>query len=183
MRKKYVLLALSLSLVVVLSACGNGSGVGARSRVPTVSPQRAAVLAQGRQIADQVVQQLQESGLPIGERFACDMQTDPDHLLGTPGQYVGKVNFWDTRFAEQGHGADLSVVDGGTIQVFANMTDANAADKYIKSMSSTDAMFFTEYDYWNGVVLLRLSSQLSPGQAKAYQTAFMSIQLPTAINA
>lgn len=165
-------LALALGIMVLLSACARG---GALARPPTVSSTVTAQIASGTHIAESVLQRLKANDLPIGETFTATTATDPDHLLGTPGQYVGKVTFQDTRLAKDLHGADLSVVDGGSILVYPSALDVKNVKDYMQKLNGDGAMFFTEYDYWNGLVLLRLSSQLSPSQAGDYKAVLAAM--------
>jgi len=113
--------------------------------------------------------------MPITADFAYDENTDLNHLLGRPNQYTGKDNFRDSRtHYSHSSGANIDVSDGGSVEVFANTTDAQKRFTYIQAISSSGGLF-AEYEYVDGVAILRLSKELTPTQAKAYQTAFLAL--------
>jgi hypothetical protein len=121
------------------------------------------------------VQALKAKGLPIGEVFSYTAENDLNHLLGRPGQYTGKAEFKDTRIASTNQGVAIAVSDGGSIEVFASTTDAQRRYAYLQSLSTSGNALFAEYEYLDGVAILRVSSQFTPTQAKAYETAFKTI--------
>lgn len=113
----------------------------------------------------------------FGETFTYNADNDLNKLLGRPGQYTSKVAFKDThvKLAYVNHsGADIAVSDGGSIEVCSTLTDAQNRFKYIQTISKSSSMF-AEYEYIDGNAILRVSSQLDPAQAKAYETAFKQI--------
>lgn len=67
------------------------------SRAPTPGSRRLSV--------DQIVQSLTSSELPISAATPLTTTTDPNRLLGQPGQYSGKVVWRDTR----AHDAELAI--------------------------------------------------------------------------
>ncbi len=95
-----------------------------------------------------------------------------NHLMGRPGQYIGKLNFKDTRVSSSDAGVNIGVPDGGSIEVFANTTDAKHRFTYIQAISTSGAAIFAEYEYLDGDAILRISPQLSPSQAVQYKAAF-----------
>ena len=70
--------------------------------------------------AEAVVERLQAAGLTIGKVIVYTEETDPNDLLGRPGQYTSKAAFTDTRVDE----SDLvatpkwDVARGGSVEVF-----------------------------------------------------------------
>lgn len=156
-------------IVAVLTACAPVSHTTAKA-VPT-TPQEVSA----GKVALQVLNQLKANGMPIATATSFTSSTDPIHLLGRPGQYIGKVAFHDARVPSDAQPNTLDVVDGGSIEVFQNIQTAQAAEDYINQMSQAGALFFTEYDYFNGIVLLRLSSQLTPDEAHIYKNVFYSL--------
>jgi hypothetical protein len=113
-----------------------------------------------------VIAALRKAGLPIGAVQYYTPANDPNKLLGRPGQYTGKANFRDHR-AQDGSGYDVN--NGGSIETFANKGDANRRFRYVEAISQSSSLF-VEYDYLEGTVLLRVSHNLTPAQAKAYET-------------
>ena len=138
----------------------------APSASPTPSASSAAPLT-----AAQVVAKLKAAGLPVGGMTVYTAATDPDRLLGRPNGYISKAAFVDKeipawRSAGQ-HGVDL----GGVVEVFATAADAATRKQYIASVEASAATLGTEYDFLDGTVLLRLSEDLTGGQAQAFSAA------------
>ena len=69
----------------------------------------------------------------------------------------------------------MSVSDGGSVEVFATVTDAQHRFKYLQAISTSGNALFAEYEYLDGIAILRLSSKLTPTQAAAYKTAFLTL--------
>ncbi len=112
---------------------------------------------------------LKAAGAPIGTVTVFTAENDPNKLLGRPGQYVAKFNFVDTRL-EQPKGE----IVGGTIESFSNGDDLQRRLEYVKGISQSSPMF-VEYEYTNGLMLLRLSGDLTPEQAEEYDSVFQSV--------
>jgi hypothetical protein len=121
------------------------------------------------------VQALKAKGLPIGEVFSYTAENDLNHLLGRPGQYIGKTEFKDTRIASTSQGAAIAVSDGGSVEVFATVADAQHRFAYLQAISTSGNALFAEYEYLDGQAILRVSSQLTPTEAKAYEAAFKTV--------
>lgn len=117
--------------------------------------------------AIEVLRSLKRAGLPIGGYINYTAANDGNHLLGRPGQYVSKVNFRDKRLKAW---PDFDSNGGGTIETFASEDDTKKRYDYVHAISSS-ASLFAEYEYRDGLVLLRLSHYLTPRQAAAYQEA------------
>ena len=171
-------LLMSICFVAVLSAC-TGSASTPTSSTPTVIAQTTIPTATPTpthmgQSADQILQGLKAHGLPIGESFTYTAENDVNKLLGRPGQYIGKLNFKDTRITSTERGIGISVRDGGSIEIFATVTDAQNRFTYIQAISKSSPLF-AEYEYLDGLVILRISSQLTPVQAKAYEAALKAL--------
>lgn len=74
--------------------------------------------------AEQVVTELKNKGLPIGETLVVTEENDSPHLLGTPNQYTSKAFFADMDLSQS---TDLgSTPLGGSIEVYANSQDASS---------------------------------------------------------
>ncbi|HEU5117906.1 MAG TPA: hypothetical protein VFT74_14865 [Isosphaeraceae bacterium] len=89
-------------------------------------------------------------------------ENDENHLLGRPGQYVGKANWSDTR--------DPDSVDIYSVETFANSQDLGRRQAYLKTVTQSVAAF-CEYNFTEGLVLLRISCHLTPAQAADYDNA------------
>jgi len=173
-------LLMSICFVAVLSACTGSAStpssstptVIAQTTIPTATP--TPTPAHMGQSADQILQGLKAHGLSISESFTYTADNDVNKLLGRPGQYVGKLNFKDTRITSTERGIGISVRDGGSIEIFATITDAQNRFTYIQAISKSSPLF-AEYEYLDGLVILRISSQLTPVQAKAYEAALKAL--------
>lgn len=99
-------------------------------------------------------------------------ENDGNHLLGRPGQYTSKIDFTDSRIkaSDVEYTKKGDVDRGGSIEVFADPTDAAARAKYIQAVTKSMPAL-AEYDYVQGTVLVRVSHYLTPTQAAEYKTA------------
>src|SRR5690606_39119827 len=123
----------------------------------------------GRRIsAQQVLQGLQAAGLPIGTSVEFTAATDPNGLLGEPGGYIEKITFRDTRIPPDGDG--LSLDSGGTIEVFESNGDAEARKRRLDT-AAAGIRLGTEFSWVEGSVLLRVSPELEPEEARKYEDA------------
>jgi hypothetical protein len=101
--------------------------------------------------------------------------TDPNKLLGRPGGYLSKTAFSDSRVRPSLLGASVdSLGRGGSVEVFGDEEAATTRHNYLQEIGKR-APVFTEYDYQNGPVLLRVSHQLSPSQAADYESALKAL--------
>ena len=143
-----------LLLLVFVAACGGSSS-------PGIEP--ADVLAM-----------LKQQGLPIGSSLAYTAETDRNNLLGKPGQYIAKITFADTRLVPAS-GDEFDVYNGGSIEFFASEDDARNRAASLTAVTSSISVL-AEYSYVEGKRLLRISTRLTPDQAKQYETAFKSLK-------
>ena len=183
---KILLPALIIVSALLISACGGSAQTSSSPTAtttvkvspttpPTPSPTPKPQIAHYGQTADQILHGLKAHGLHIGASFTYTADNDVNKLLGRPGQYNGKINFKDTRISSTNQGANISVSDGGSIEVFANATDAQHRFAYIQAISTSGNALFAEYEYLDGVAILRISSQLTPSQASAYKAALKAL--------
>lgn len=125
--------------------------------------------------AQQIVQALKDTGLPIGDITAITESTDSQHLMNKPNEYTSMATFVDARITQDQLTGMLnkSIAPGGGIEVFKSANDAKARLSVIESL--TKSLNLPETDYQEGVVLLRLSNILTADQAKEYDTKLQSI--------
>jgi hypothetical protein len=152
-----IVLLLLGAVVVALRVASGGSQVS----VPSFG---------APQSADEVLQELEDRGLPIGKSVAYTAKNDPNDLLGRPNQYTSKVTFTDTRLKSDPIADKFDVQNGGSIEVFENENDAIRRKEYVESIGKGFSPF-AEYTYREGTVLLRLSHRLIPKQAAEYENA------------
>src|SRR5262245_15264945 len=80
----------------------------------------------------QVVTGLRQAGLPIGAVRYYTPASDPNKLLGRPGQYSGKANFRDRRIRGSGFDVDC----GGSVETFPNKQTASVRYRYIHAIAT-----------------------------------------------
>jgi hypothetical protein len=172
-------LRVTATLSVVLTAlvmvgCGGTTAAG-NATPPAPTATATPKVAHTGQTADQILAGLQAKGMHIGASVTYTASTDQNNLLGRPGQYIGKINFKDTRIPDSGNqGVDISVDDGGSIEVFDTLVAATNRTQYVQGIAQSSALF-AEYDFQDGLVLLRLSKILTPDQAQAYLAALKTL--------
>ena len=174
------LIGVTCFLILILAACGTASTATGSSSSPTQGATSAPTTvattapqpAHTGQTAIQIVQALKMKGLHIGATVAYTAETDQNHLLGRPGQYTSSASFKDTRIGDV---VDFGVSTGGSVETFATTADAQRRFAYLQALSTSGNALFAEYEYLDGLALLRVSSQLTPTQAKAYEAAFKTV--------
>jgi hypothetical protein len=117
-----------------------------------------------------VTRELKAEGLPIGRIVVYTRTSDPNHLLGRPSFYTSKVLFYDTRIRASERRGGISV--GGSVEVFGSKADAVSRYGFL---SVNSGPLFAEYHYLEGLVLLRISSVLTPAEAASYDAALKHV--------
>ncbi len=142
-----------------------------------VKPDAEAV--SGQIDAGKVVEHLKTAKMPIGRVDVYNAETDPVKRLGRPGQYIGKANFQDSRLPlvlQQGQDVISFQNSGGIVEIFNNTAELEDRKKALDLARQQFPAAFPEYQYSNGVVLLRLGHVLTPEQAAGYEAALASFQ-------
>jgi curli biogenesis system outer membrane secretion channel CsgG len=113
--------------------------------------------------ADQVATALQASGLPVSSVVVVTAETDPNKLLGRPGQYIGKVNWMDARAKD----------DAGKIELFGDQATMQKWVDYTSAIAKSSPMML-EYIHAHPrrFAVLRLPKELTPDQEKQYEDWF-----------
>lgn len=162
-----------VTAVVLLAGC---SSTGSTTASPSTSSESTssvkAVPAEKSEAvtAQQAVANLAKSIPHLKLVRVYDEANDPNHLLGRPGGYTSKAAFSDSRVA----GADVEGLDkdaierGGSVEVFRTEEEAKSRAKYIETIAKSMPSA-TEYHYIAGATLIRVSSLLTPDQAKDYE--------------
>ncbi|MFF3665519.1 hypothetical protein [Microtetraspora malaysiensis] len=145
--------AAALTLTTLLTACSGGASTD--------------------KDAAGIITELAAQGLPANLTVTYTEQNDPNKLLGRPNSYTSKAAFTDKRAAGAGgEPGDLNL--GGGVEVFQDADTAETRAKYIQEITKSSAMF-AEYTYQVGNVVLRISKDLPPSDAKAYETTLNKI--------
>jgi hypothetical protein len=154
-------------LAVALAGCG-GSGSGGSG---------GAAGAGGTLTAESVLAELKERFPTISATTVYTAASDPNSLLGRPGQYTSKAGFHDDRVPAKEveyESQPFAVRRGGDIEVFESAGEAEKREKYIATLMKEPAiaaMAGIEYIYREGRVLLRVSGALTPDVAAEYERA------------
>jgi hypothetical protein len=148
------------------SSPGTNSTITKKTVTPVSKPKPAMN-------AKQIVDALKEAGMSVGKEQVYTASNDPNKLLGRPGEYTSKVNFVDTRVKES-VSSSIDVTNGGSVEVFSNAKDAKTRYAYVSNIAKSSPMF-SEYDYLDKNVVLRVSTDFTPTQAKAYDSALKKV--------
>ena len=164
-REKWGLLLLVAVLCVALTGCVDQDGAVQREkRQPTAEEAMQALQQQFPEAIDTVI--------------VYDEYTDPNKLLGRPGEYLGKADFVDSRI-EMNKNPYMSeaLKEGGTLECFAKAADCDARYDYLCSMNGIELGVFgaNAYLYKYERAIFRVSYQLPPADAAAYQQAMDGI--------
>jgi len=148
-------LTAAATLLVSLTACGG----------PTADLDAAGVI---EAIAGQ--------GLPVTLTVTYTAETDPNKQLGRPNGYTSKAAFTDSRInaADVAGKKEGDVGLGGSVEVFDDADQAQQRADYIQEIGKKLPVL-GEYDYVAGPVLLRVSKELTPDQAEAFEAALGEI--------
>jgi hypothetical protein len=114
---------------------------------------------------DRFVAQLQTSGMPVTATVVHTPESDPNKLLGRPGQYTGKINWTDTRTGAAAQG-------DATIELFADRQTLDARKAYVEPFTKTSLFAQYLYAHPTRLALMRLPHELTPEQAKQYEDWF-----------
>jgi hypothetical protein len=120
----------------------------------------------------QVVEAFQAAGIPIGTVVCQTEATDPNEMLGRPGQYIQKANWVDKRVEQ----LDSKDPIGGTVEVFDSAAALKARWDYLDALSKGSGMFaLNQYMYKGANVIVRVEYALTPTAAKQYESVLQSL--------
>ena len=148
------------------------------SLVPTATPVPPTSVPARQLTGDTLAAALKASGMPITEIVIYTPESDPNKLLGRPGQYVAKVNWRDQRTEP----TPFPTVSGfafptteptppdATIEVFPDDATLRTRQEYTEAISKSSPLLL-QYIYANTArrALMRLPKDFTPDQAQAYQ--------------
>lgn len=110
------------------------------------------------------------NAMSLGTVTVWTADTDPNKLLGRTGGYTSAATIADTRITCTERATDC----GATIEVYPTADEALARSQYIQAILGNGGVLGTEYHYFEGTALLRVTGQLTPDQAKVYATQFQA---------
>jgi len=148
------------------------------SLLPTRTPAPPTPVAASPMTGDIIATALKASGMPITEIVIYTAESDPNKLLGRPGQYVAKVSWRDQRTEP----TPFPTVSGfafptseptppdATIEVFPDDATLKTRQDYTEAISKSSPLFL-QYISVNARrrALMRLPKDFTPDQAQAYQ--------------
>ena len=176
MRHSTTMTALATITALALAGCSNTSSSHGNSNSGSSAPVKANAVAATPLTAGTAFTKLTATVPTAKLSGTVTAATDPNHLLGRPGQYTSKVTFTDTRIkaSDVTDSTKGSVDLGGAIEIFADPAGATARAKYIQAIAKSMPAV-AEYDYVHGAVLVRVSHYLTPAQAATYKTTADSL--------
>lgn len=119
--------------------------------------------------SEAVLTAFKAANLPIDNVVVYNEETDTNKLLGRPNQYVGKINFGDTRVKPKG-----GEKSPNSIEVFAKDEDLQSRKQYTENISKS-ASIFAQYIYAHKNVLVRLTHDLLPKDAAQYENVLKAL--------
>ena len=160
-----------LALAIVLVGCSNNDGDKAdeptagttSSGAPEASAAEEEVSAES--VTALIAAAVDVTTVPITE------DNDPNNLLGRPNGYVAAIVIKDSRLADCGD--DVGVDCGATVEEWPDAEAAKTRADYIAALQKDSPMLGSEYHYLDGPVLVRVSGELKPSEAKEYETAVL----------
>ncbi len=147
-RMKHGLMA--VALLAVLTACGGGDDEAS---------------------AADAVDKIEAGVSSVTKTVEITEDNDPNDLIGRPGSYEAASVFYDSR-VECLDAATVDVSCGAKIEVFPGKSQAENRRDYLEAIMEGAGGIFTEYNYLDGSVLLRVSGKLKPSEAAEYEAAF-----------
>lgn len=170
---------IGLSLLCLAVACRQNAPTGDDDFELLTPGEGAGAGAAGEIDAGAVVEHLKAAGMQIGRVDVYNAETDPVSRLGRPGQYIGKAIFQDSRLPlvlQQGQDVISFQNSGGIVEVFPSTVELEDRKKALDLARQQFPAAFPEYQYSNGVILLRLGHVLTPEQAAGYEAALASFE-------
>jgi hypothetical protein len=134
---------------LLLSGCGGGGG--------------------STRTAQDVADRLEKKVPSITRTVAITEDNDPNDSIGRPGSYEEAVSIYDSRVECE---SELDITCGAKVERFPSAAGAKKRRDYIQNVVMETSGLLTEYDYLDGTVLLRVSGELEPSAAEAYEKAF-----------
>lgn len=122
-----------------------------------------------------IITQFKADGLPVGVVLEHTAETDPNHKLGRPNEYIASAKFEDKNVEQiKQTPPEIEVPEGGIIEIFNNPQDLEVRKKYIESVFESMPML-KQYMIAKGNVLLRLEYKITPENAKKYELSLEKV--------
>lgn len=126
--------------------------------------------------AADVLANLTDAGLPIGTSVVWTPDTDPNKLLGRPGNYINKATWIDERVASECPDGEPDWACGGDIELFDDPQALTTRFDYLGTFASN---FPGGYYMWRtDTAIVRVGFALTPDDAAGYE-AQLRAMFPT----
>jgi serine/threonine-protein kinase len=133
---------------------------------------RAAEAAASWSTAREAAEAIKSSIPEITELAALNEDNDSNGLLGRPNGYTAAVVLIDKRSKGLCDHAEPGVDCGATIEQWPDRAAAERRADYLQKIHAAAPVLGTEWTTVNGDLLLRVTGELTPTAAKAYEQAF-----------
>lgn len=185
-------LALAAAGALALAGCGGqGSDSGtpstaartpSASLTPSPSPSTSTAsrpLSATSEDPQEAAVSLKSQIAQIGRIVKITEDNDANNLIGRPGQYDAATFMQDTRLpcTAKDQYDELSIGCGAKVERWASNKDARARVTDIQQKLKAYGLG-AEYDYVRDGLVLRVSGDIKPSQAKKYETGFAGEKAP-----
>lgn len=170
MKKTWSALLALLALLALVGCSASSPNIAASESTAAAqaSPSTSAPTMTAALTAMTMATTLQHAIPEITQLTQITETNDPNNLIGRPGKYTDAVTIYDNRTSCPSLGATC----GATIEMWGSPADAQSRSDYIQTTLKASPALGTEYDYVNGIFVLRVSGALTPTEASEYQASF-----------
>jgi serine/threonine protein kinase, bacterial len=173
MTKETTIITLRPVGVALLMACAVGCGsqnthAVSSENTPSISAESPAPALTPHVAAESIKAAVPE----VTSLVEITEDNDANNMIGRINGYVAATVLVDSRITE---GCELNkpgIACGAGIEQWADEAAAQQRATYIKTLLSSAPILGTEYQTVKGNLVLRVSGQLKPSEAEAYQRAF-----------
>lgn len=156
-------------LLTCASGCASHDTSNARpGNTPTASAQASASAPTPRVAAQRIKAAVPE----VTSLIEITEDNDANNMIGRVNGYVAATVIVDSRITEGCELDQPGIACGAGIEQWPDEAAAHQRATYIKALLSSTPILGTEYQTVKGNLVLRVSGQLKPSEAEAYQRAF-----------
>ena len=109
----------------------------------------------------------------MGETIVYSAESDPNELLGRPGNYVAKGG-WDDLRATDCNSEDIGWECGGDVELFDGPDALTSRFDYLSTFA-TESPIGGYYMWRTPTAIVRVGYALTPDEAAAYDTALRTL--------
>lgn len=170
LRAMRLLTAVVLAAALALSACGSDEAASPSvdsyagsepTKTQTTEPKTAT------EIGEAIKAEIPE----ISRVVTITEDNDPNDKIGRPGGYVDGAVLFDSR--AEPTDKEPGVDQGAFLEVWPDEAASTDRSEFVQdALKSANGVLGTEYHYRHKGFLLRVTGELKPSQAKAYESVF-----------